>query len=208
MNNFKNKEFITECLLGTALFFSSLIIQSYAVLYSNKQASNFVTDIVLSNTPAFDVYYAYVYGAMLLIALIVLTCLKKPASIPFVLKSIALFTLVRAFCISLTHLGPFPSQTDIDSGLFITSFPSFFTGNGYFFSGHTGLPFLMALTFWEAKYLRFAFLGFTVILATAVLLGHLHYSIDVVSAFFISFGVFSIAKEWFKKDWLRLSQNY
>jgi hypothetical protein len=207
MRHFKNKEFITELLIGLVLLLVSLIIQSYAVAYTDSHASNSVTDIVLSNTPVFNVYYIYVYGALLLVGVIATVCLNKPQSIPFVLKSIAIFTLVRAFCISLTHIGPFPSQTDISSGIFTSSLPSIFTGDDFFFSGHTGLPFLMALTFWEDWRLRLMFLAFSVFLATAVLLGHLHYSIDVVSAFFISFGVFCGAKVLFKRDWIRLEKN-
>jgi len=155
----------------------------------------------------FDVYYIYVYGAVLLVAIIALVSLNKPQSIPFVLKSIALFTLVRAFCISLTHIGPFPSQTDVTLGLVTSSLPSIFTGDDFFFSGHTGLPFLMALTFWDDWRLRLMILAFSLFLAAAVLLGHLHYSIDVVSAFFISFGVFCAAKVLFKRDWVRLEKN-
>jgi hypothetical protein len=193
-----------EIVIGTLLLLVSLIVQSYAVAYTDTHASNAVTDIVLSNTPVYNVYYIYVYGAILLVAFTVFACLKRPQNVPFVLKSIALFTLVRAFCISLTHIGPFPSQTEVSEGFFTSSLPSIFIGDDFFFSGHTGLPFLLALIFWDNKIWRATFFGFSIVLATAVLLGHLHYSIDVVSAFFISFGVFSMSKVFFKKDWVRM----
>ena len=73
-------------------------------------------------------------------------------------------------------------------------------GGDLFFSGHTGLPFLMALIFWDNKYLRWIFILTSVMFATVVLLAHLHYSIDVLSAFFITYTIFHIALFLFKKD--------
>ena len=73
--------------------------------------------------------------------------------------------------------------------------------NDLFFSGHTGIPFLMALMFWNYKPLRYTFLCFSLFFAVVVLLGHLHYSIDVLAAFFITYAIFDICKFFFKKDW-------
>jgi len=62
------------------------------------------------------------------------------------------------------------------------------------------MPFLLALMFWNNKVLRYVFLGFSILFAVVVLLGHLHYSIDVLSAFFITYTIFDICKFIFKKD--------
>jgi hypothetical protein len=77
---------------------------------------------------------------------------------------------------------------------FITS------GNDLFFSGHTGLPFLIALIFWDHIYLRALFLGSSVVFGVIVLLSHLHYSIDVFSAFFITYSIYHIAIKLFQND--------
>jgi membrane-associated phospholipid phosphatase len=89
----------------------------------------------------------------------------------------------------------------IGTNIFTSLFPSIFMGDDLFFSGHAGLPFLLALIFWDDVLLRTIFLGFSVLFSIVVLLGHLHYSIDVASAFFITFTIFVIAKKFFKKDW-------
>ncbi|UVK57536.1 sphingomyelin synthase family protein (plasmid) [Mesorhizobium sp. AR02] len=78
---------------------------------------------------------------------------------------------------------------------------SFTFGGDLFFSGHTGAPFLLALMFWKDSRLRFAFLAAAVLFGAAVLLGHLHYSIDVFAAFFISYGVHDLARFLFRRDW-------
>jgi len=118
------------------------------------------------------------------------------------MKSIAIFTFIRSIFVSITHIGVFPSRVVISSTFAKEAFLNgIFTGNDLFFSGHTGLPFLLALIFWNNKKLRFIFLAFSVIFAVVVLLGHIHYSIDVLSAYFITFAIFEICKFFFKKDW-------
>jgi hypothetical protein len=90
----------------------------------------------------------------------------------------------------LTHVAPFEAHYTYDFGERITNM---FFGADQFFSGHTGLPFLGALAFWGIPKLRYFFLGSSLFFALIVLLGHLHYSIDVASAFFITYGIFHIA---------------
>ena len=208
MKYYTDKKYLISLVVGFVALFASFFINSYAVSYANTHISNPVTDIVLSNIPVFNVDGIFVYGAVLFVLVIIIICLIKPRHSPFVLKSIALFTIIRSFFISLTHISPFPTQVAITPNFFTTSelFKTFFTGNDLFFSGHTGLPFLLALIFWEYPVIRYIFLGFSVLFGVVVLLGHLHYSIDVASAFFITFSIFCIAKTFFKSDWRR-SQN-
>jgi membrane-associated phospholipid phosphatase len=75
------------------------------------------------------------------------------------------------------------------------------SGNDMFFSSHTGLPFLMSLIFWGNYRLRIFFILASMILAASVLLGHLHYSIDVFAAYFITYTIFHIAQKFFKQDY-------
>ncbi|MFZ2500923.1 MAG: phosphatase PAP2-related protein [Minisyncoccia bacterium] len=201
MRYVKNREFILSSLTGFALLFVSIMANAYAVQYAARTASNSVTDIILSNIPVYNVDGIFVYGAVLLILCIVIACLSQPKSIPFVLKSISLFVLIRSFFVSLTHISPYPEHVTITQNIFTTLFPSIFLGDDLFFSGHAGLPFLMTLIFWNSPIFRVLFITFSVLLSATVLLGHLHYSIDVASAFFITTTIFAIARSIFKKDW-------
>lgn len=62
-----------------------------------------------------------------------------------------------------------------------------------FFSGHTGTLFLLFLLV-ENKYLKTIFLAATILVGSAVLLQHVHYSVDVFVAPFVAYGSFRIIK--------------
>ena len=79
-----------------------------------------------------------------------------------------------------------------------------FQGN-LFFSGHAGFPFLMALIFWDKKFWRWFFLIATVAFGVAVLLAHVHYSIDVFAAPFIVYGIYVITAKLFPHDYVLLN---
>ncbi len=189
--------YYSSLLEGVILFIVSVYITHLASRYAEINASNYVEDIILSNTPVFDFELIFVQGAIMLSLFVVVLCLFFRKAAPFLIKTTSLFIIIRAMFVSLTHLGPYPIKLNLDSGLlnFITS------GNDLFFSGHTGLPFLIALIFWNHIYIRNLFLFSSVIFGVIVLLSHLHYSIDVFAAFFITYSIYHIAIKLFKKDY-------
>ncbi len=195
-----HKVFYLQLVTGIFLFFISLFFNYFAQKYTAIHYSNYVSDIILDNIPSKNVGVIFLEGFMIFIGLVVILCLHKPSRIPFVLKASALFIFTRAIFITLTHLAPPLHTINVNS---VSFFEKLLSGSGddLFFSGHTGFPFLMALIFWNNKYLRVLFLAASVFFGGAVLLGHLHYSIDVFSAFFITYGIFNMAKYFFKKDY-------
>ena len=205
---FTDRSFLISFFTGSLFLLLSLVAQYFASNYATYKASDSVTDIVLSNTRVYDVDVIFVWGAVILFFIVLYLCLTQLKYFPFILKSVAVFTAIRSVFISLTHISPFPNHLIIDSVFFRDIlFKGIFNYNDLFFSGHTGLPFLLALMFWDNKELRYLFLGFSVLFAVVVLLGHLHYSIDVLSAYFITYSIFHICRFLFKKDWQLLSKN-
>jgi hypothetical protein len=194
-----HKIFYIQLATGILLLCASLFINNFANNYTASHYSSGVSDIILDHLPTVDVEFVFLEGAIALIIFIALLCLYKPLRFPFMCKTVALFIAVRAFFLTLTHLGP-PLREAVFLPQSIFERLIYGSGDDLFFSGHVGLPFLMALIFWQNKPLRIFFLLMSVFFAGVVLLGHLHYSIDVFSAFFISYGIFHIALHWFKKD--------
>ncbi|MDE2037891.1 MAG: hypothetical protein KGI69_01535 [Patescibacteria group bacterium] len=205
----RDRRYLWSLAASAAMLAASVVVMYFAALYAFDRASSPVSDIVLSNIPVFDVDWAFVWGPIVFWAAIAVFLLWKPERIPFALKSIALFVVVRSAFITLTHIGPYPDHVVIDSvgtGWLQTAFHGdlyfafFGSGSDLFFSGHTGLPFLMALVFWADRRTRAFCLVAAAFFAAVVLMGHLHYSIDVASAFFITYAIFAIAKKAFKRD--------
>ncbi len=194
---FGHRAFAASVLGALFLLSFSFIANFYAGQYAQEEASNPVTDIVLNSIPVFDVSAAFLYGPIVFWVLTFILALIEPKRIPFVAESVVLLILVRSVFVSLTHIGPFPDRLSPHSDLF-----SFLTsGSDLFFSGHTAFPFLMCLLYWQTKKLRYLFFALSLFFGAVVLMGHLHYSIDVLAAFFITYTTFHIAKTAFKKDW-------
>ena len=198
-NTVKNKNFILSFSVSIIFLIFSLIVNFYAGTYATERASSPVTDIVLSNIRVFDVDGIFIFGLISFWIFSLVFCVLRPRKMPFIVKSVALFVFIRSIFVTLTHIGPFPGG-DIMTTSKVIEHLTF--GGDLFFSGHTGMPFLMALIFWDNnKYLRYLFLFASLVFGVVVLLGHLHYSIDVLSAFFITYTIFHIARLFFKKDY-------
>lgn len=194
----RQKWFLYSSATGVAFLFVSLVVNYFAAAYTTVRASNPVTDIVLSNIRVYDVDEVFIYGPLVLLLFVVFILIMQPRRIPFVLKAASLFIVIRAVFITLTHLGPFPTFVVVDQLHLMRLFTN---GDDLFFSGHTGFPFLLGLIFWDEKYLRVLFFSVSALFGVVVLLGHLHYSIDVLAAFFITYSIFHIAQRFFRKDW-------
>ncbi|HTR18467.1 MAG TPA: phosphatase PAP2-related protein [Candidatus Paceibacterota bacterium] len=185
-------------LLSLLYFAASVVVSFYAINYATESASNSVTDIVLSNVRAFDVDALFAYGTLLLVAFITLLLLAHPKRVPFTVFALGTFYFIRSAFTSLTHLAPFPSMPpNGDWGVLIGHF---LFGGDLFFSGHVGVCFLMALIFWRDKVLRYVFLAWSLYMSAVVLVGHYHYSIDVASAYFITYTIYVLCVKWFPKS--------
>ncbi len=197
--------------LGIFLLLLSFMIQVGAGQYSIKKAalSGFTGDILLDNLPTLNLDFIIVQGAMYFWLFSMILLISRPRYLLFALKAIALFVVCRAFFISLTHIGFYPSQAVFDgNGLLNHIYNRLIYGGEFFFSGHTGAPFLLALIFWDDEPWRKFFLVATVVFGASVLLAHVHYSIDVFAAPFIAYGVFRIAAKIFRSDYLLLTRTH
>jgi len=202
---FSSKELIQSSLIAFLLLAGSLFWNFYAGSYANEQGINPVTDIILSNTKAQDVDMLFIGWIVAFFLFVLVWCLRYPSQMPYILKSIALFIAIRAVFVTLTHLGPYPDSILIlNTG--IMGKINFWAD--LFFSGHTGMPFLMALLFWKNKFFRYLFILASISFGVIVLLWHLHYSIDVLAAFFITYTIHHIWEMLRKKDKIHFEKSF
>jgi len=199
------RERLSSLVFALALLGVAYIVEHfaniYAFAYSLRPSSNHVGDLILDNVPVIDLNFIIIEGALIAIVLGILYVLSKPRYVLFSLKALALFIIVRALFVSLTHVGIYPEHIAPGLGFFDGLYLYLNFQTGLFFSGHTGLPFLMALIFWQIPRTRYFFLSLSLISAVAVLLAHIHYSIDVFAAPFMAYGIFKIAQYLFPRDY-------
>jgi PAP2 superfamily C-terminal len=194
--------------VGVVLILASLFIQIVFGEYSYEHSigAPWVNDLFLSILPVVNLSAVIVGGAIALWVCAIALLIVRPRYLIFGTKAIALFIISRAFFFSLTHIGPYP--TNISPSVHNDGYGLYhlitFQGN-FFYSGHTGFPFLLALIFWDNKFLRRLFIALTVLFGASVLLAHVHYSIDVFAAPFIVYGMFVITKELFPHDYKIIS---
>lgn len=189
---------------GIAFIAIAIVIQIFAGQYSARRAvgANFANDVLLDNLPAFNFDSVIVGGGIAFWVLASWLLALRPKKLLFGMKAIALFIITRAFFFSLTHLGAYPRGIPPGVDNLGWSFYSLLTFQGnFFFSGHTGFPFLMALIFWDDDFWRPFFIAASVAFGASVLLAHVHYSIDVFAAPFIVYGIYGIARHAFRKDY-------
>lgn len=173
----------------------------YELTYSLRPTSTYVGDLLLDNLPVVNLNFIIIQCALVSIVVGVAYVLLNPRYVLFSLKALALLIATRALFVSLTHVGIYPGNIDPGYGLFESIYMYLNFQTGFFFSGHTALPILMALIFWDTYRARVIFLSLSAVFAVAVLLAHIHYSIDVLAAPFMAYGVFKLAHYFFPRDY-------
>lgn len=173
----------------------------YASNYSQRPTYNYVGDLILDVIPVVDLSFIIIEVGLAAIVLGTWFVFSRPRYILFTLKTVALFVIIRAFFISLTHIGIHPDGITPGLGFFDAVYSYLKLQTGLFFSGHTGLPILMGLIFWHKPSIRYAFFSLAFVFAVSVLLAHVHYSIDVFAAPFMAYGIFKISQRLFSRDY-------
>ena len=148
VSHFKDRTFISSLVVSLLLFAAAIFANFYAGTYATTHASNGVTDLILSNIRVYDVDGLFVYGTLTYWGIFIIICFCVPRKVPYILKSLSLLIFIRCVFISLTHIGPFATQIAITP---VTIVNKFSFGADLFFSGHTAIPFMLALIFWNYK---------------------------------------------------------
>lgn len=189
----KHKKLIVLSLVFLAV---AIILNSTAGNYADRKGSVAVSDLILDNLPTLDFDFFFIYGFMFILATLLLyPLLFNVKKLHIVISQFSLLVLIRSFFVSLTHLSMPVSALTYTAPKFF-AFLDF--KNSLFFSGHTAVPFLGFLLFRKEK-IGIFFLIASFVMAFTVLAMHVHYSIDVFSAFFITYGSFKIGEWLFKK---------
>lgn len=197
----QDRAYLWSLFFGVFVLGIAVLIDRSVSTYHDQYVYTSVGDLILNNLPTYNLEFLFFWGLYAIIAAIALySFFVEPEKVPFGLKTFGLLIIVRACFIVLTYLGPPQGFYFADGEVGANSLLKgmFFT-NDLFFSGHTSLPFLAYLLFKKEQWFNWLMLFGSFVMGTTVLLMHIHYSIDVFAAFFITYGIYAFSNKIFNQ---------
>ena len=175
-------------LLSLAVVAAATLLDYFSGVYVSRTEGAIVPDLILDHVGPVDASFFYVYGYLILcFTMFLYPLFFHIRTLHIVVSQFSFLVMLRAVFVTLTHLETPP-------GAIPAEFPWIFQGisfqNDMFFSGHTAVPFLGFFLY--RGIVRYFFLFGSIFMAIVVLLTHSHYSIDVFSAFFITYCSYKI----------------
>jgi PAP2 superfamily C-terminal len=183
---FNNKYFRNEFIISLVILVVTLICFSKFLNFNESRNGISLEDPLLHFFSAVNLTWFTFILIYLSIVAILISIISNPNKLVFAIQCYSLMILIRMFMMFLMPLNPPEGMIPLND-----PFVQFF-GTGkiltkdLFFSGHTATIFLFYLLS-EKKILKLFFLSATIFVGASVLLQHVHYAVDVVSAPFFSY---------------------
>jgi hypothetical protein len=191
----KSNAFRVKLIGGSILLLTILALYPHFFAFIQKRNGPVLDDWLLASLPSIDV-------STLVLALILITTvlglfrtLQSPYLFLVLLWGYNLMSISRVVTITLVPIDPPMGLTPMTDPL---AFPFYGQGGNItkdlFYSGHTGTIFLLYLVLQKKWEKRIALVS-TFCIGILLLLQHIHYTIDVVSAPFFVYCFYLLAKE-------------
>lgn len=188
---FNNKRNRTEFILTVVLLAILMISFSKFLQFIENRKGVVLPDPLLNLFSPVNLTWLTFILIYLSIIIFLISVIKDPLKLMTALQAYGLMVLIRTIAMYLVPLEP-PETLLLLNDPFVQLF-----GKGeiltkdLFFSGHTATLFLLFLLT-KNKILKIIFLMSAVTVGIAVLLQHVHYSIDVFIAPFVAYSAFKI----------------
>jgi len=189
----KDKKNLTEFVITAVIVTAVIIAFSHFLHFVEQREGVVLNDPLLNAFNPIDLTWLTFALIYLSLIIFVITTFNKPDKLLVAFQAYGLMLIFRTIAMYLT---PFEAPETII--LLNDPFVQFFAKGDIltkdlFFSGHTGTLFLVSLLA-ENKTLKTIFLILTILVGFAVLLQHVHYSVDVFVAPFVAYGSYRIIK--------------
>ena len=189
----KNKKLFIEFIVSAILLVFVLVFMSNFLEFVEHRQGVVLLDPLLKTFQPVNLtwlIFTLIYLSLIItIALIV----KHPQKLLFTIQSYSLMLVFRIIAMFLLPLNP-PARMILLNDPFIQFFGSGrILTKDLFFSGHTATLFFFFLIA-DNKPFKYMLLAFTIIVAAALLLQHVHYSVDVFAAPFFSYSAYRLIK--------------
>lgn len=173
-------------------------------LYADYACGSYVTfrpavkvpDLILDRLPPIDLTFLFTYGYMaLIVGMFVYPLFCRPGTLYLVAIQFSLLLILRSVFMIFTHVGTPAGAVDAH---FPGLFSKLYFENDMFFSGHTAMPFLGFYLYRQSR-LRYVYLVGSIVMGMVVLAMHVHYSIDVFGAFFMTYCSYQMGSAFLRK---------
>lgn len=186
--------------LGFIIWVAILIAFPFFFNYIENRNGIVLNDFIINSLPAYDVSVPTFIIIWSMFSLFLYRAIYDPALLLLFLWGFIFLSISRFISIYLVPLNP-PNQlialSDPITNIFYGKKHGFITKD-LFYSGHTATQFLMCLCFTKKSDKVLAFIS-TILVGIFVLIQHVHYSIDVITAPFLTYVVFLTSKQVLKR---------
>jgi signal transduction histidine kinase len=202
---FSNKRTRTQFILTVVLLAILMLSFSQFLQFIEKRKGVTLPDPLLNTFSPINLTWLTFSLIYLSIIWFVISIRKDPFKLMIALQSYGLMVIFRTMAMYLVPFEPPETLLSLNDPFVQLFGKGEILTKDLFFSGHTGTLFLLFLLT-ESKKLKILFLISTVIVGIAVLLQHVHYSIDVFIAPFVAYTAFRIIKVLHERKSLKIQQ--
>ena len=192
----ENTRFRSKVIAGVLIFaFILLLFPSFFAMIEARKGiilNDWLLDYLKPHDFSIPIFIIIWSTTMLL----VIRCINQPAMFLDVICSLVVLCIARMLTIYLVPLDPPPGLLTIKDPLTSLTYggKDVFITKDLFFSGHTSNMLMMALCFQKKSDKWFGYFAACTV-GIMVLFQHVHYSIDVIAAFIITFFLVKLGKK-------------
>ena len=173
--------FKRKLLVGLAFFITLLNVFPHFYQYIEKRNGIMNHDVFLHLIPAYDVSIPIFIVTWFMAGLMIMKAIKNPSVFLTFLYGFIILNIVRFISISLIPFNPPHDLIPISDPISNIFYGDTYVTKDLFFSGHTATQFLCFLCL-QKRLDRILGVIATILMGFLVLIQHVHYTIDVVSA--------------------------
>ena len=191
---FANALFLRKFILACLFILINLYLFPFFFAYIQQRPGIQLHDIVLSQLPSHDVSVTIFSVIYFSVIIGIRRALKYPQLFLNFMYAYIILNLVRMTTMFLVPLEPPIGLVRLTDPLLVPFYGKTSITKDLFFSGHTSTVFLVLLIVTE-KWEKILMMVSVVVVAVLLLVQHIHYTIDVVSAPFFVFVIYVFAKK-------------
>ncbi len=178
---FQERLFKRKLLIGLAFFVTLLSVFPIFYQHIEKRNGFHNNDILLEYLDSYDVSIPIFIVTWFIAILVIVRAIQSPSVFMTFLYGFIILNIVRCISISLIPFNPPPGLIPINDPISNIFYGHTYVTKDLFFSGHTATQFLAFLCLQKKRDRLYGLLA-TIVMGILVLIQHVHYTIDVLSA--------------------------